>query len=137
MQDYRNDRSGGSRGRKPFSVRGSGDREMFDAVCAECGNHCQVPFMPSNGKPVYCSNCFEKVEAERDGGRAPRRNNFDRPQSDRPRYDKPAYSPRRDMPQAAPKVNFDELNEKFEELNNKLDLILHTLAHPAETTQAE
>lgn len=33
-------------------------RQMFEAVCDECKNRCQVPFQPSGGKPVYCSNCF-------------------------------------------------------------------------------
>lgn len=35
-----------------------GAREMFDAVCAECGKACKVPFNPTDGKPVYCSECF-------------------------------------------------------------------------------
>ena len=35
-----------------------GTREMFDAVCAECGKACKVPFNPTDGKPVYCSECF-------------------------------------------------------------------------------
>lgn len=33
-------------------------REMFDAVCAECGKETQVPFKPRMDKPVYCSDCF-------------------------------------------------------------------------------
>lgn len=40
------------------SNRGGGDREMFDAVCAECGKTCKVPFRPKNDRPVYCSECF-------------------------------------------------------------------------------
>ncbi len=35
-------------------------REMFDAVCAECGADCKVPFNPTAGKAVYCSDCFAK-----------------------------------------------------------------------------
>lgn len=35
-----------------------GEREMFDAVCAECGSTCKVPFQPRNDRPVYCSECF-------------------------------------------------------------------------------
>ena len=35
-----------------------GEREMFSAVCAECGAECQVPFKPTEGKPVFCSACF-------------------------------------------------------------------------------
>ncbi len=34
-------------------------REMFDAVCANCGRTASVPFRPSGNKPVYCSDCFE------------------------------------------------------------------------------
>lgn len=37
-----------------------GSREQFDAVCAECGAHCQVPFKPREDRPVYCSDCFAK-----------------------------------------------------------------------------
>jgi len=39
-----------------------GDRQMHDAVCAKCGNDCQVPFKPrpaeEGGKPVLCRECF-------------------------------------------------------------------------------
>ena len=34
-------------------------REMFEAVCANCGKTASVPFRPSGSKPVYCSDCFE------------------------------------------------------------------------------
>lgn len=40
---------------------GSGQREMHAAVCAECGGQALVPFLPRNDRPVYCSNCFDKV----------------------------------------------------------------------------
>jgi CxxC-x17-CxxC domain-containing protein len=35
-------------------------REMHSAICADCGEETQVPFKPTNGRPVYCSNCFSK-----------------------------------------------------------------------------
>lgn len=35
-----------------------GPREMFTAVCSSCGKEAQVPFRPTSGKPVYCSDCF-------------------------------------------------------------------------------
>ncbi|SMC47187.1 zinc-ribbon domain containing protein [Papillibacter cinnamivorans] len=35
-------------------------RQMYDAVCAECGKPCKVPFEPRNDRPVYCSDCFRK-----------------------------------------------------------------------------
>jgi CxxC-x17-CxxC domain-containing protein len=37
-----------------------GPRQMHDAVCSECGAACQVPFKPTEGKPVYCRECFSK-----------------------------------------------------------------------------
>ena len=33
-------------------------RQMFDAICAECGKPTQVPFEPKEDRPVYCSECF-------------------------------------------------------------------------------
>ena len=39
-------------------------REMHTITCAECGQEAQVPFLPRNDKPVYCSTCFEKVRAQ-------------------------------------------------------------------------
>ena len=38
----------------------SGPREMHDAVCSECGKECKVPFQPTEGKPVYCRDCYAK-----------------------------------------------------------------------------
>lgn len=34
------------------------DREMFDAVCDNCGKNCRVPFSPREGKETLCSDCF-------------------------------------------------------------------------------
>jgi CxxC-x17-CxxC domain-containing protein len=36
----------------------SGPREMFSATCSSCGREARVPFNPTSGKPVYCSDCF-------------------------------------------------------------------------------
>ena len=38
---------------------GKAPRELFDAVCAECGKACKVPFQPREDRPVYCSECYE------------------------------------------------------------------------------
>lgn len=39
-----------------------GPREMHAAVCAQCGNDCEVPFTPrpveEGGRPVLCRDCF-------------------------------------------------------------------------------
>ncbi len=45
---------GGSGG----GYRDRGPREMFSATCSSCGREAQVPFRPTSGKPVYCSDCF-------------------------------------------------------------------------------
>lgn len=51
------------RDRRPsFDRGGFRDREekqMFSAVCDQCGQECEVPFKPSSNKPIFCSKCFE------------------------------------------------------------------------------
>ena len=41
-----------------------GKPSMHHATCNNCGKDCEVPFKPSSGKPIYCSNCFEKSQNE-------------------------------------------------------------------------
>ena len=53
--------AGGSelrRRRRRYGSRDRGPREMFEATCCSCGKEAQVPFKPTSGKPVYCSDCF-------------------------------------------------------------------------------
>ena len=38
----------------------SGQRQFYDAVCAECGQATQVPFKPTGAKPVLCRSCFRR-----------------------------------------------------------------------------
>ena len=38
----------------------SSPRQMFPAVCAECGQKTEVPFEPRGDKPVYCRDCFSR-----------------------------------------------------------------------------
>jgi len=40
-------------------------RQMFPAVCAQCGKDTEVPFEPREGRPVYCSDCYSTVKASR------------------------------------------------------------------------
>jgi len=41
-------------------------RQMFPAVCAECGKDTEVPFEPRGDRPVYCSDCYRnKVRLSR------------------------------------------------------------------------
>ena len=48
---------GGNRGGGGFR-RDFGPREMHKAVCSDCKQECEVPFKPTEGKPVYCKNCY-------------------------------------------------------------------------------
>ena len=58
----RRNSSGGTGGRSGERA----PREMHDVICAECGAETQVPFLPKNDRPVYCSSCFDKVRVPRD-----------------------------------------------------------------------
>ena len=49
---------GGGYGGGGGGYRDRGPREMFEATCSSCGKEAQVPFRPTSGKPVYCSDCF-------------------------------------------------------------------------------
>ena len=40
-------------------------RQMFPAVCADCGKKTEVPFEPRQDRPVYCSDCYRKVRLSR------------------------------------------------------------------------
>ena len=40
-------------------------RQMFPAVCAQCGKETEVPFEPREGRPVYCDECYSKTRSSR------------------------------------------------------------------------
>jgi CxxC-x17-CxxC domain-containing protein len=58
--NFNQDRGYGGGGQRSF-----GQRPMHDATCAECGEPCKVPFKPTEGRPVYCRECYSK---QRSGG---------------------------------------------------------------------
>ena len=45
------------------SSYGSGERQMYPAVCAQCGKDTQVPFSPRGDRPVYCSDCYRTQQS--------------------------------------------------------------------------
>jgi CxxC-x17-CxxC domain-containing protein len=51
------------RGSRDFSSDKSFEKKMFTAVCESCGESCEVPFKPSEGKSVFCSNCFRGIDS--------------------------------------------------------------------------
>lgn len=117
-------RDRGGRDSRP-SFRDDKPREMFKTFCSNCGKECEVPFRPTMGKPVYCSDCFEKMGGRNsDSGRTERN---DRPERrDRPSFDRhQTFSPTTD--------NSKQLNE----LNAKLDKIIDLLSLKKEKVAAE
>ncbi|CAN5292719.1 hypothetical protein BH10PAT1_BH10PAT1_3400 [soil metagenome] len=103
-----NDRFGGGERRsfggerRSFGGDRGGDRQMYDAVCDNCGKPCKLPFQPRSGKPVFCSDCFEKMGGQ--GQPRPERSSL-------PRFE-------RSEPQN---------NGQMDALNAKLDKIIELL----------
>ena len=128
------DNRGGGRGFGGRPTRNDGPREMFKTTCSSCGKECEVPFKPTNGKPVYCSECFDRISPRTDKqslpfqGRSERseRPSFDR--NDRPRRDD---GPRRDDRPQTPRVDY---GQQFEALNAKMDKLI-TLLTPKEAAE--
>ncbi len=64
FDNRKNDRSrdGGFKGKpRDGGFRNNfGPREMHKAVCDECKQECEVPFKPTEGKPVFCKECYAK-----------------------------------------------------------------------------
>ena len=55
-REKRKARSGG--GRPGGSMGSRSPQESYEAVCAECGATTTVPFKPTQGRPVYCRDCY-------------------------------------------------------------------------------
>ena len=55
-RDARRANFGGSRGP-------GGERQRFEITCDQCGKTDSVPFKPSTGRPVLCSDCFSASRA--------------------------------------------------------------------------
>lgn len=119
-------RSGGFQ-KKSWGGRDN-DREvsLHHARCSNCHKDCEVPFKPTNGKPVFCKECFA---ANKDGGenfsRGPKRD-FGR--SERPRRD---FDRRHDAPRpsfSGEKVSGnDDLKKQIEKLEIKVDRLIQSV----------
>lgn len=124
MRNFDRDNRGGPRrdfggGYNPERSRmGGGKREMFKAVCSNCGKECEVPFRPTGSKPVFCSDCFEK----QGGGQGSERIYGERSRTSRGGFSSDR-GPRR--PWAPPSQ--PQNKEQFDALNAKLDKILAML----------
>ncbi len=43
------------------------DRILYEAICAECHKVCEVPFRPTEERPVYCKECWARRKAGHSG----------------------------------------------------------------------
>lgn len=118
MANFNRGRSGDGRsfGKRDFG-RDRHRPQMYEAVCSNCGKECQIPFKPTGEKPVYCRDCFAKMN----GGDS--KNNFARKnRNERPISNQSGRSPSSD--------------QQLREINIKLDKILELL-YPRVQTVAE
>lgn len=117
-------RGGSSRG----SRDGGSDRPtMHHATCAKCSKSCEVPFVPTGSKPIYCSNCFKREDGDAPKRFSDRNNRESRGGSnnnmsldDNRPFSKPEYSRSNDRG--------SDQGELFRMINTKLDAILNALA---------
>jgi CxxC-x17-CxxC domain-containing protein len=59
FNDRGNSYRGGNRDSNQGGFRGSsGPREMTKVTCSDCGVETEVPFKPTEGRPVYCRECL-------------------------------------------------------------------------------
>lgn len=127
-------RSGGFGGRSKFGSdrdkgRPGGRMELFPAVCAECKKNCEVPFRPTNDKPVYCRDCFGKqrqVPGRNSNGADGPRVNFQREE-----FQEREYRPEPTKPQNDEKI--DALKRQLDLVESKLNRILELVNVKPET----
>lgn len=115
FQNNGDKRGGFGGGRGGF---GGGDRDrsvtMHKAVCADCGKDCEVPFRPSGGKPVLCSECFS---GKREAGDRGERKEYNR-------------EPRREFnsrPAQSSGPSQEDLKKQLVEVNAKLDKLINVV----------
>jgi len=117
---------GGNKG--GFRGADRGPVTMHKVVCDECKKPCEVPFLPTAGKPVYCSACFGgKREGgnDRGGDRFPKKSFGD--------YKTP---PRTDFGNDVNKVSGSEIKKQIEVLNVKIDKLIKVIEGMTDTKES-
>jgi CxxC-x17-CxxC domain-containing protein len=115
MNDFKKSRSS-SRG--PAGRDFDDRKEMHKTNCSKCRTQCEVPFKPNGKKPVFCSNCYVRDEAQQSGGGS---------------FEKRSYGPERSFSResAAPSADTIRIAAIQKELNvvhAKLDTLIANLA---------
>lgn len=99
-------------------------RQMHQAVCDSCGKDCEVPFRPTEGKPIYCTDCFRKKNDE-GGDRGDRRGG-----GGRDRFggrDRRGGRDRFGGRERHGGGGNDQVAEQIKAINNKLDRVINLL----------
>ena len=60
FEDFHKSKRDSGRGSNNYS-RNRRDVKMTKVICSSCGKECEVPFKPTSSKPVYCDECFAKI----------------------------------------------------------------------------
>lgn len=94
----------------PRFAADGGSNGLYAAICASCGDRCQVPFKPNGLKEVFCNNCFNA------GGSKPLR----KPGG------KPSFSQSRDFGATAT-TSTGISKSQLDRIESKLDRILDLL----------
>lgn len=58
-------------GDSPKQVPPRHERTLYEAICADCHKVCEVPFRPSENRPVYCKECFARRKSGGSGNALP------------------------------------------------------------------
>ena len=103
------------------------DVVMHKATCSHCGKSCEVPFVPSGDKPVFCRDCFNRTrdsinprgEPSKYGNGGPRNSFSDR---SAPReFKRPEFKS-----SPAPVAN-DDTKRQLAEIGSKLDRLINAM----------
>ena len=47
-----------------MEYQGYENREKHNVTCSECGVETTVPFKPTEGRPIFCRDCYKKRKKE-------------------------------------------------------------------------
>lgn len=108
ISNYSKSRSDGfNRNREPVT--------MHQAVCDQCGKSCDVPFRPTEGKPIYCNDCFGGRKSDNDRGNK---------KFSQEKFNNHKAFARGDFRSSSNKGNNNELKEQLVILNSKMDRLI-------------
>ncbi len=124
MNNFNRERRDNRRDNRGGSFNGGGNRErpqMHEVICSDCSKRCEVPFKPTNKKPVYCRDCFRKY--------GEKSSDFSRPNRGTDRFQRNDFESKRN--------ETDQHKELFDKLISKLDIIIGLLSEKKEEKEVK